>query len=145
MNKFSTGSRFLGILVFFVIIALFSVAVMFLWNWLMPAIAGLPEISYLQAAGLFILARILFGGISGGGRGAIARLGFAGARGWPQGNPMREKWMNMSEEERREFMRARHFGREFREFHDCFGEDGTGKTDATKKPDQDSEKRDDNE
>jgi ABC-type multidrug transport system fused ATPase/permease subunit len=150
MNKHFRGSRFLGILVFLVIIALFSVAVMLLWNRLMPAIAGLPEISYLQAAGLFILARILFGGISGGMRGGVARLGLVGARGGSH-NQIREKWMNMSEEERREFVRDRHFGHEFRDFRDIFGEGatgglgGTGKTDAAKQPDQNSGKGDDNE
>lgn len=38
---------------------------MWLWNWLMPAIFGLPTIGYLQALGLIILSRILVGtGIS---------------------------------------------------------------------------------
>jgi hypothetical protein len=152
MNKHFRGSRLLGILIFLVIIALFSVAVMLLWNRLMPAIAGLPEITYLQAAGLFILARILFGSFGGGGvRSRVAELGLFGARGGPHGNAIREKWANMSEEERREFMRDRRFGPGFRDFRDIFGEGpagglgGAGKTDEAKKPDQDSEKRGDNE
>ncbi len=33
-----------------------------LWNWLMPGIFGLPELTYWQAWGLFILAHILLGG-----------------------------------------------------------------------------------
>ncbi len=33
-----------------------------LWNWLMPGIFGLPQITYWQAWGLLILAHILFGG-----------------------------------------------------------------------------------
>jgi hypothetical protein len=32
-----------------------------LWNWLMPGIFGLPAITYWQAFGLLLLARLLFG------------------------------------------------------------------------------------
>ena len=35
--------------------------IMSLWNWLLPAILGIAKISYLQAVGIFVLARILFG------------------------------------------------------------------------------------
>lgn len=33
--------------------------VMWLWNWLMPTIFGLPKIGYWQAVGLFILCHML--------------------------------------------------------------------------------------
>jgi hypothetical protein len=33
---------------------------MLLWNWLMPNIFGLPEITFWQACGLQLLATILF-------------------------------------------------------------------------------------
>jgi magnesium-transporting ATPase (P-type) len=46
-----------------VIIALISLIVLLLWNWLMPAIFNLPEINYLQAIGILILSKILFLGI----------------------------------------------------------------------------------
>ena len=46
-----------------VIIAVISLIVLFLWNWLMPAIFNLPEINYLQAIGILILSKILFLGI----------------------------------------------------------------------------------
>ena len=36
--------------------------IMLLWNWLMPDIFGLIEITYWQAVGIIILAKILFGG-----------------------------------------------------------------------------------
>ena len=39
---------------------LFGFFVMLLWNWLMPAIFGLGEITYWQGWGLVILAHILF-------------------------------------------------------------------------------------
>lgn len=32
-----------------------------LWNWIVPAIFGLPKISLEQAAGLLALAALLFG------------------------------------------------------------------------------------
>lgn len=43
--------------------------VMQLWNWLMPAIFGLRELTFWQAVGLLLLSRILFGGMGMGGRG----------------------------------------------------------------------------
>jgi hypothetical protein len=39
-----------------------------LWNALMPAIFGLPGISFWQALGLLVLGRLLFGGSGGWGR-----------------------------------------------------------------------------
>jgi len=41
--------------------------VMQLWNWLMPELFGLPAVSYWQAVGVLILAKIIFG--FGGGDG----------------------------------------------------------------------------
>lgn len=43
-------------------IAAFTVAVMLLWNWLMPLIFGLTTITFLQALGILALSKILFGG-----------------------------------------------------------------------------------
>jgi hypothetical protein len=110
--------RFLGIVAFFAILAVFSVAAMFLWNALMPDIFGLPALNYWQAAGLVILARILFGG-----QGGLGRLGQRGHGGDERlsrnGNPLREKWLNMSEDERKEFMRSHG---DFSHFHGSFDE-----------------------
>jgi len=92
--------RFLGIAMFLAMIAVFSVAAMFLWNVLMPEIFGLPVLNYWQTAGLVVLARILFGGLGPGHFGALGVRG-----GFHQGNPFREKWLNMSEDERVEFVR----------------------------------------
>jgi hypothetical protein len=33
---------------------------MWLWNWLMPTMFGLPEITFWQAVGLNLLSTILF-------------------------------------------------------------------------------------
>ena len=34
-----------------------------LWNWIMPNLFGLPEISFWMALGIALLASILFGGV----------------------------------------------------------------------------------
>jgi hypothetical protein len=44
---------------------LFGFIIMWLWNWLMPMLFGLKEITYWQGVGIFILAKILFGSIGG--------------------------------------------------------------------------------
>lgn len=42
-------------------ILLIWVPVYLLWNWLVPTIFGLPEISFIQAFGLIGLVKLLFG------------------------------------------------------------------------------------
>jgi hypothetical protein len=69
-------------------------AVFSLWNWLMPAIFGLPAVTYGQALGLMLLCWILFGGFRGGRSGG----------GWRYG--MRRRWQRMSPEEREEFIQG---------------------------------------
>jgi hypothetical protein len=46
-------------------IPLFGFVVMWLWNWLMPALFGLHAIGFWQALGLVILSKILFSGSRG--------------------------------------------------------------------------------
>ena len=41
--------------------------VQLLWNWLMPMLFGLRELTFWQAIGLLALTRILFGGFGKGG------------------------------------------------------------------------------
>jgi hypothetical protein len=60
------GLRVAGMVVLGVIAAvafalIFGFVVRALWNWLMPSIFGLTTISYWQAFGLVILARLLVG------------------------------------------------------------------------------------
>lgn len=45
---------------------LFGLIVMWLWNWLMPDIFGLPQITYWQGWGLLLLSCILFKNIGSG-------------------------------------------------------------------------------
>jgi len=71
------GLRIAGMVVLGVIgAALFALVfgwlVMILWNWLMPLIFHLGEITYWQSFGIVILAKLLFGGI-GAGRGGHGR------------------------------------------------------------------------
>lgn len=62
-----------GGIVFAVLFAfLFGIVVKLLWNWLMPALFGLGTITFWQAFGIVLLAKILFGG-HGHGSPAHAR------------------------------------------------------------------------
>lgn len=45
---------------------IFGYFVMLLWNWLMPEIFGLITITFWQAAGIVLLARLVFGGFKHG-------------------------------------------------------------------------------
>ncbi|SHI56615.1 magnesium transporter [Pseudozobellia thermophila] len=59
---------FVGILIIAFLLA-FGYGFMWLWNWLMPDIFGLTVISYWQAVGILVLAKILFGGFGNSGSG----------------------------------------------------------------------------
>jgi len=41
----------------------FGIVVKVLWNWLMPGLFGLKEITFWQAFGIVLLAKLLFGGL----------------------------------------------------------------------------------
>ena len=81
----------------FVVVAALAVGVvglvvMSLWNWLAPAAFGGHLISFWQAIGLFVLARLLVGGLRRGGPG----------RGhWRRRSA--ERWAAMSDDERARF------------------------------------------
>ena len=82
-----------------VVLAL-GAAVMWLWNAILPALLHVAAITYWQAVGLLVLCRILFGGF---GRGFGGGRRMMDGRGRGPGGAMREKWMAMSDEERRAF------------------------------------------
>jgi hypothetical protein len=86
---------FFGIIAF----AAFIAVVMLLWNAIVPGIFTLPVITFWQAAGLLVLARILFGGFH-------CRHHHSMHGGW-HNNKLRAKWKNMTEEERKEFIQNR--------------------------------------
>jgi len=64
-----------------------AVVVLLLWNQLVPELFHGPTLRYPQALGLLILSRLLFGGLRGG-------HGHWRQRRW------RERWEQMSPEER---------------------------------------------
>ncbi|MDR1231210.1 MAG: hypothetical protein LBK61_07400 [Spirochaetaceae bacterium] len=78
-----------------VLLAVFGVVVMLLWNALLPGILGLSAIGYPQAVGILALARILVGRFDFG----LRRLHMRG------GNAFREKWMKMTPKEQEEFIK----------------------------------------
>jgi hypothetical protein len=96
MKRFIAGRIVKFILFAALGILVFGSVVMYLWNWLMPALFGLHAISFAQALGLLILGKILFGGLHrGGGRGR-----------WR--SDMRERWAQMTPEQREKFRTGLH-------------------------------------
>ncbi|MGD1104609.1 MAG: hypothetical protein ABSA59_21405 [Terriglobia bacterium] len=89
-HRIVRGLKFL----LFVLLAatVFSFAVMWLWNWLIPVIFGLHPISFWQALGLLVLSKILFSGFRG-------RPGFGESGGWR----FIQRWQEMTPEEREKF------------------------------------------
>ena len=57
-NSFEAISAVIGMIA--IAIVLLGYPLMLLWNWLMPIIFGLPEITFWQAIGLNFLSTILF-------------------------------------------------------------------------------------
>ena len=54
------GLAFLGFLVVIIVAFITGFPIMWLWNWLMPALFGLSKISVWKAIGLNILCGLLF-------------------------------------------------------------------------------------
>jgi hypothetical protein len=85
----------------------FSAIVMLLWNAILPSLLQVGVIGYWQAMGLLVLSKILFGSMGPGG----------GRRRHRCGPPphLREKFMNMSEEEKAAFKEQwqKHWGKAY--------------------------------
>jgi hypothetical protein len=71
---------------------LLGFVVMSLWNWLAPAVFGFHEIGFLQALGILLLSKILFGGFRG-------PRGYGGH--WRR--RMNARWEQMTPEQREKF------------------------------------------
>lgn len=92
MNRRFRARKVFGILLMVIIgILAFGTIVMLLWNALMPAIFNLHVITFWQALGLLVLAKILFSGFRGG----------PGAR-WKR-HSLKEGWANMTPEQQEKF------------------------------------------
>ena len=95
------GLRIVGLVVLGVIAAaafalVFGWLVMLLWNWLMPVIFGLGLISYWQAFGIVVLAKLIFGSVGGrGGRSHGWRKHGPGRSHSDWGGP--ERWRHWRE------------------------------------------------
>jgi hypothetical protein len=87
----------------FVVIATiaFGFIVKSLWNVLMPPIFGWHTITFWQGLGLLVLSKILFGGFH--------RHGGRGGNRWRQ--RMKDRWENMTPEERDKFRTGMRCGR----------------------------------
>lgn len=81
-----------------VLVVALGLLVMSLWNAVLPALIGVKSIGFWQALGLLVLCRILFGGLG-------MRPGMFGAR-----RRMHERWMQMTPEQREQFMQHRRAG-----------------------------------
>lgn len=104
MKRFNEKKIFFGMLIFAAAITLFSLLVMLLWNAVLVDVTGVKTITFLQATGILVLSRILFGGFGprGGLNGRGGRFGKAGL--WQNvSGDMREKWTKMTPEEREKF------------------------------------------
>ena len=91
---FKKGLMFLAF--FIAAVLLFGAIVMGLWNAILPAVLGVKAITFIQALGILLLSKILFGGF--GRRG-----GWHGGRHQQWRHNMQEKWSNMTPEEREKF------------------------------------------
>ena len=82
-----------------VITGLFAISavIMLLWNWIIPVVSSLSPLTYWQAMGLFILSRILFGGL----KFHRHHRGFHSMRKYHM--QQHERFMEMSEEEKLKF------------------------------------------
>jgi hypothetical protein len=92
-------------------LSLISFVVMQLWNNLLPDILHVTTITFWQAAGIFILCKLLFGFGKGG------RPGWGGGAPWMRRRAMEERLKTLSPEEQERFkakMRDR-----MRNWEDC--------------------------
>lgn len=88
-SHFHPRLRFLIPPAILALVGLLGLAVYLLWNNVVVAVLGVPSVSYWQALGLFVLAKILFGGWPGG-------------HGWRE-RMMARRWASLDPEQREHF------------------------------------------
>ena len=76
-------------------VLLFGWVVMSLWNGILPAVTGVKAITFLQALGILVLSKILFGGF-GAGKGR-----WRGSPAWRE--KMKHRWDKMTPEQKEKF------------------------------------------
>lgn len=79
---------------------LFGLAVQYLWNWLMPTIFSLPQISFWQAVGVIILSKILFSGFGGGHKDHESKFHMRFKKDWKKEweKEWKKEWNKQQEE-----------------------------------------------
>jgi hypothetical protein len=92
MNRSRIGKGLMIVVLATLVLGAAGFIVMWLWNWLLPSIAGLHAISFGQAVGLLVLCRLLVGGLRG-----------HGGHHWHGRRHMQERWEQMTPEEREKF------------------------------------------
>ena len=94
MKRFIIGNILKIVIGVPLLILAIGYATMYLWNWLVPVLFHGPVITFLQALGILVLSKILFSGFKGGRCGCHK----GGHSMWR--DHMKEKWNNLSAEER---------------------------------------------
>jgi len=94
-----------------------GMVVMLLWNWLIPDLCGFATIGFWQALGLFALCKLLIGGLGFHGHGHGPHFYKKKMKKMNRFRELHDKWLNMTPEDRRDFVKRRHafFGSQ------CFG------------------------
>src|SRR5438876_8998161 len=92
-RRFRAGRIIFIILIAAVAILVFGGVVMLLWNNVLAQVTNVHTITFLQALGILVLSKILFGGF----RGAWGGKRYY----WKQ--RMMSKWNNMTSDEREKF------------------------------------------
>ena len=95
MKKFWFKKGLMFLAFFVAAILLFGAIVMGLWNAILPAVLGVKPITFIQALGILLLSKNLFGG--------FGRRGWHGGRHQQWRHNIKEKWGNMTPEEREKF------------------------------------------
>ena len=99
-------------------VLLFGYIVMLLWSGILPAVVtGVKAISFLQALGILVLSKILFGGFGGRGR-------WRGSPAWKE--KMKSRFDKMTPEEKEKFKaKCRHWSEGWGNFEEKKAEDIT--------------------
>ncbi len=81
------------LILFIIALIAFGFVTMSLWNAILPAVLGVKAISFMQALGILLLSKILFGGF--GGRR------WRGGNAWKQ--KIKQRFENMTPEDKEKF------------------------------------------
>jgi len=92
-RRFRAGRIIFFILIAAIAVIVFGGLVMLLWNNVLAQVTNVSPITFVQALGILVLSKILFGGLRGGW----------GPRRYYWKQRMMQKWNNMTPEEREKF------------------------------------------